>query len=264
MGAGEGSNDGASAHPRNGSSNPRVVAHQPPARRTKPADETSTRARLTPASPPPPSLTWEQHDAFHTYPPTRPGARTSSREIKTSDLDALYRAVEREQRRFLAHVAEAARGVCASMGARDGARGEAVGVARRARRVDPKTGDAPGYGTPARRPSPGPACSRVLAGDGFGKVGATMNRTPRRRCCRWRAFAAPGVRGINPRAGRRLGWAGPSTRRPGRPGGAALRTSRRFRATRAAAGPIRRRRPSRPRSSPRAAEGFGWGSSSAR
>ena len=53
-GAGDGANDGASAHPRNGSSNPRVVAHQPPARRTKPADETSTRARLTPASPPPP------------------------------------------------------------------------------------------------------------------------------------------------------------------------------------------------------------------
>ena len=146
MGAGEGSNDGASAHPRNGSSNPRVVAHQPPARRTKPADETSTRARLTPASPPPPSLTWEQHDAFLTYPPTRARrAHELPRGLKTSDLDALYRAVEREQRRFLAHVAEAARGVCASMGPRGMVRAARQWASRDvARRVDPKTGARPG------------------------------------------------------------------------------------------------------------------------
>ena len=176
MGAGEGSNDGASAHPRNGSSNPRVVAHQPPARRTKPADETSTRARLTPPRPrprrsrgsstTPSSRTRPRAPGARRLPrrplpsPRAPGARTSfPRGLKTSDLDALYRAVEREQRRFLAHVAEAARGVCASMGPRGMVRAARQWASRDvARRVDPKTGDAPGYVTPAPSPVAGPGC----------------------------------------------------------------------------------------------------------
>ena len=183
MGAGEGSNDGASAHPRNGSSNPRVVAHQPPARRTKPADETSTRARLTPASPPPPSLTWEQHDAFLTYPPTRARrAHELPRGLKTSDLDALYRAVEREQRRFLAHVAQAARGVCASMGPRGMVRAARQWASRDvARRVDPKTGDAPGYVTPAPSPVAGPGLPHafsLVTGSGKWESDDEPNPTP--------------------------------------------------------------------------------------
>ena len=269
-GAGDGANDGASAHPRNGSSNPR----QPPARRTKPTASTSRLARLTPASPPPPSLTWEQHDAFLTYPPTRARYRHElPRGLKTSDLDALYRAVEREQRRFLAHVAEAARGVCVSMGPRGMVRAAREWASRDvARRVDPKTGDAPRYVTPAASPAAGPGLAHAFSlVTGLGKwesdelnpssSPAVLSLESVRR--------APGVRGINPRAGRRLGWAGPSSggltiNHPRRPGGAALQTSRRFRATRAARGPIRRRRPSHPRSSPRAAGAFGWGSSSAR
>ena len=160
-GAGDGANDGASAHPRNGSSNPR----QPPARRTKPTASTSRLARLTPASPPPPSLTWEQHDAFLTYPPTRARYRHElPRGLKTSDLDALYRAVEREQRRFLAHVAQAARGVCASMGPRGMVRAAREWASRDvARRVDPKTGDAPRYVTPAASPAAGPGLAHAFS-----------------------------------------------------------------------------------------------------
>ena len=160
-------NDGrGSAHPRIGSSNRGIVDARPPARlKTKPTDETSTPF-APPASPPAPSLTWEQHDAFLTYPPTRTRHEHElPRGLKTSQLDALYAAVEREQRRFLAHVADPyRRGVCAAMGPRGMVRAAREWALKdAARRVDPKTGDAPRYSTPAASPVAGPGLAHAFS-----------------------------------------------------------------------------------------------------
>ena len=94
-----------------------------------------------------PSLTWEQHTAFLTYPPTRVRHQHElPRGLTTKRLDDLYARVEREQRRYLHRLADHPRGVHASMGPPQMVRSARDWTAHdAARRVDPKRGDAPRY-----------------------------------------------------------------------------------------------------------------------
>ena len=74
------------------------------------ASTTPTEARATPLIPPPPSLTWDQHAVFLQYPPLRRRRLTSElpRGLDPGMLRQLYARVEREQRRYMAHLARAA------------------------------------------------------------------------------------------------------------------------------------------------------------
>ena len=106
-----------------------------------------TRETAPPPAPLTPSLTWEQHTAFLTYPPTRVRHQHElPRGLTTKRLDDLYARVEREQRRYLRRLADHPRGVHASMGPPQMVRAAREWTAHdAARRVDPKRGDAPRY-----------------------------------------------------------------------------------------------------------------------
>ena len=82
------------------------------AAREGPGPETARPARpARPALPTPaPSLTWDQHHVFLQYPPARRRvAAELPRGLTPAMLTGLYRSVEREQRRYMAHLDAAAR-----------------------------------------------------------------------------------------------------------------------------------------------------------
>ena len=70
--------------------------------------------------------------------------------------------------------------------------------------------------TPAPSPTPGPDCLTISLVTGSGKWESDDEPNPAPAVLSLESVRRTGFRGINPRAGRRLGWAGgPSTRSPG-------------------------------------------------
>ena len=83
-----------------------------PSRARTPATFLSRDPSRAPALParPAPSLTWDQHHVFLQYPPTRRRvAAELPRGLTPAVLAQLYRSVEREQRRYMAHLDAVAR-----------------------------------------------------------------------------------------------------------------------------------------------------------